>query len=123
MKAVISASANPLTAIARCKNGELIKDENLTLLWRDLCLEAVAVAQGCGIDIRPEEALDRIEMILRRTAANKSSMLQDVERGRRTEIDEITGEIVRSAREKGIEARMNLAMYLLVKNIDRGRGR
>jgi len=118
MKAIVNAAANPVTAIARCKNGELLKDENLSLLWRDLCLEAVAVARGCGLDIEPEEALDRTEEILRRTAANKSSMFQDVERGKRTEIEEITGELVRSAKEKGVEARMNLAMYLLVKSID-----
>ncbi len=123
MKAVINASANPVTAIARCRNGDLVKDESLMLLLRDLCMESVAIARSCGIDIAPEEALGRIEGILRRTAANKSSMLQDVERGRRTEIDEITGELVRSAREKGIEARMNLAMYLLVKSIDDRRPR
>ncbi|MDD1770569.1 MAG: 2-dehydropantoate 2-reductase [Methanomassiliicoccales archaeon] len=118
MKAVVNASANPLTAVARCRNAELLKNEHLALLWRDLCLEAAAVARGCGIDIQPEEALDRTEGILRKTAANKSSMLQDVERGKRTEIEEITGEIVKSAREKGIEAKMNLTMLLLVESID-----
>jgi 2-dehydropantoate 2-reductase len=123
VKAIGNAAANPLTAIARCKNGELLKDENLSLLLRDLCLEGVTVAQGCGLDIDPEEELELLENTLRRTAANKSSMLQDVERGRTTEIEEITGELVRFGREKGIEARMNLTMYLLVKSMDEKRTR
>jgi 2-dehydropantoate 2-reductase len=118
VKAIANASVNPPTAILRCKNGDLLREESLSLLWRDLCLEAAAVARACGIDIQPEEALDRVEDTLRRTAGNKSSMLQDIEKGRRTEIDEITGEIVRGAKDKGLEARMNLAMMLLIETIE-----
>jgi 2-dehydropantoate 2-reductase len=48
-------------------------------------------------------------------------MLQDVEAGRRTEIDVINGAIIRSAERHGIDAPMNRAMFALVKGLERGR--
>ena len=46
-------------------------------------------------------------------------MLQDVERGKRTEIDFINGAIVRKAEELGLEAPYNRALMLLIKSLER----
>jgi len=48
------------------------------------------------------------------TGANRSSMLQDVEAGRPTEIDAISGAVAREAERRGVAAPMNQAMTLLV---------
>jgi 2-dehydropantoate 2-reductase len=54
------------------------------------------------------------------TGANRSSMLQDVEAGRPTEIDAISGAVVREAERHGVAAPMNQAMTLLVGSIANG---
>ena len=45
-------------------------------------------------------------------------MLQDLQAGKRTEIDAITGEIIRLAKEHGIETPSNEAVYALVKALE-----
>jgi 2-dehydropantoate 2-reductase len=55
--------------------------------------------------------------VLRTTAANRSSMLQDVERSKRTEIDQINGELVRRGEAKGIPMPVNRALWALVRSM------
>ena len=64
--------------------------------------EAVAVAQALGYDIDFEERIDTILALLEKAGPSKASMLQDVEAGRRTEIDVINGAVVRAADERGV---------------------
>jgi len=80
--------------------------------------EAVALAAAEGLAISGEEALEQVLSVAEKTAANTSSMLQDVLRGRKTEIEAINGYIVRQAREHGINTQINEALYLLVKIAD-----
>jgi 2-dehydropantoate 2-reductase len=116
-KAIINAAVNPLTAIARCKNGRILKDESLLRLAEMACLEGEKVAKACGIELGDETMFERTKLVLRRTSENKSSMLQDVERRKRTEIDEISGEIVRWADASGVETPVNRTLWLLVRSI------
>jgi len=116
-KAIINSAINPLTAIARCKNGRILKDKNLLELAEMACLEGVMIAKACGVQLPEEETLDRLKSVLRKTSENKSSMLQDVEKKRRTEIDEITGELVRRGQTVGMDAGVNRTLCLLVLSI------
>jgi len=65
--------------------------------------EAVAVARRAGVAISFPEAVADLDRVARATAENRSSMLQDVERGRRTEVDAISGELLRRGRALGLE--------------------
>jgi 2-dehydropantoate 2-reductase len=55
--------------------------------------------------------------VARRTAANHSSMLQDVERGRPTEIDAICGEIIAEGERLGVETPVNRVLRDLVRGL------
>lgn len=116
-KAIINAAINPLTAIARCKNGRVLKDESLLKIARMACLEGEKIARAYGIRLGDEDMFERVKLVLRRTSENKSSMLQDLERRKRTEIDDISGELVRRAEVVGVEAPVNRTLWLLVKSI------
>ena len=116
-KAVINASINPITAFVRCRNGGVLKNEGLLALSELLCDEGVSVARAQGIDLSAEQTFEKVLEVLRRTAENRSSMLQDMERGKRTEVDDINGEIVRLGKEKGIDARANRALTLLIEGL------
>ena len=58
---------------------------------------------------------DRTILVAKRTAANRASMLQDLDRHHRTEIDAITGSIVRAAGRHRIPVPLNAALYALVR--------
>lgn len=121
LKGIVNASINPLTAIARCKNGRLLLDEDLLEVSRAACEEAAAVAAAAGIGLGGREPFGAVMDVLRRTAENRSSMLQDMERRKRTEIDEITGEIVRRGKELGVGCPVNHALWHLVRSLSQGR--
>lgn len=118
-KVIVNAGINPLTAINRCKNGVLLQDATLERALEDVCQEAVQVANAHGIDITAEESISQTKEVARLTAENKSSMLQDVEKGRRTEIDSICGAISILGEEKGIPTPVNSTLTAIVEGLER----
>jgi 2-dehydropantoate 2-reductase len=81
--------------------------------------EAVAVAKARGITLTYADPLQTVYDVAKKTGANRSSMLQDFDRGRETEIDFINGAIVREAAALGIPVPVNAALTRLVKALDR----
>ena len=65
-----------------------------------------------------EDAAEHVLAVARATAANRSSMGQDVDHGRRTEIDAINGAVVRQAESAGIPVPVNRALTALVKTLE-----
>ncbi|MEM0449268.1 MAG: 2-dehydropantoate 2-reductase [Methanomassiliicoccales archaeon] len=119
IKAIVNSAINPLTAIVRCKNGKLLQDEDLRELCHAVCREGEAIAKACGRDLGDKDPFALALDILRKTAENRSSMLQDVEKRRRTEIEEITGELVRKGEENGVQAQVNKTLWHLIRSLSR----
>lgn len=119
LKAIINTSINPLTAIHRVANGRLLSDPSLLAQMRAACKEAESVAIAEGVSLGTNEVWPLVENVARMTASNRSSMLQSIERGQRTEIDAITGEILATARRHGISCPTNTALFGAVKKLER----
>ncbi|HUR67655.1 MAG TPA: 2-dehydropantoate 2-reductase, partial [Candidatus Thermoplasmatota archaeon] len=117
-KVVVNASINPLTAITGLQNGALLALAPLRELMQRVAEEAIDVARAEGAPLPDDDLLARARKVAELTAANKSSMLQDVERGRRTEIDAICGEIVARGLKHGVDTPINLTLCALVKGIE-----
>ncbi|MFV9510001.1 ketopantoate reductase family protein [Tepidibacillus sp. LV47] len=92
-KLVINAVINPLTALFEVKNGELLEDPYLKTLMNQLLREIDHVLKKAKIPI-DENIAQGIEQVCILTRKNESSMLQDLKRGRITEIDSITQPII-----------------------------
>jgi 2-dehydropantoate 2-reductase len=101
-KALVNAAINPVTALEGVTNGRLLEEPYRSRAGR-LLREAQRAASRAGFEFSDTEADAELERVLRATAANRSSMLQDVERGRPTEVDAISGEILRVARAHGLD--------------------
>ena len=114
-KGVVNAAINPLTALWRVPNGELLTTPERRGLLVDLVAEAAAVARARGITLPLADPLAHTEHICRVSAANHSSMLQDIEHGRPTEIDSINGVIVCEGRRLGVPMPLNEVMWRLVR--------
>jgi len=118
MKAIVNACINPVTTLLRRENGCLLAPE-LTNLIEEVCREAVNVARAWEVDIEEEEAFAKVMEVVRETSTNRSSMLQDLERGRRTEIDDITGSITLRGDGRNVNVPVNRALWSLVRSAGR----
>ena len=114
-KLVINAAINPLTALLKVTNGELLERPSARALMGALANEATHVAHAENITLPFDDPVAAVEMVARKTAANQSSMLQDVLRGTPTEIDAICGAIVKVAEKHQLEVPMNWMCWQLVK--------
>jgi 2-dehydropantoate 2-reductase len=116
-KLVVNAALNPLGALAARTNGAVATDPDLSPLAQILAAEAAGVAAAEGFDVgNPWET---VEAAARASAANRNSMLQDLDAGRPTEIDAISGGILRRARAHGIAVPLTETVLRLVRGRER----
>lgn len=117
-KLIINVGINALTAITRLNNGRLVEFEGTRRILREAVTEATRIAKRKRIKLIYDDPLAKVEAVCEATTTNISSMLQDVLKKRRTEIDFINGVIVRQAQELGIPAPVNSILLDLVKTIE-----
>ena len=123
-KLVISSAINPLTALLRVPNGALLERPGARALMGALARETAAVAQALGISLPFTDSTSTgsvqaaVEAVAQQTAANHSSMLQDVQRGAQTEIDAICGAVVRAGEQAGVPTPVNRVMWQMLGRFD-----
>jgi 2-dehydropantoate 2-reductase len=119
-KLIFNAATNPVGALTGLTHGRVCEDPALRRLVSGLVDEgkAVAAAQQIVLDADPEELIDHAAKP-EVAYDHKSSMLQDVEARRETEIDYLNGGIARFGREHGVPTPLNEAILALVKGLER----
>lgn len=113
-KLVINAAINPLTALLRVANGELLNRPSALELMRHLAWEVAEVALAEKIKLPFDDPVAMVEEVARKTAANQSSMLQDVLRNAKTEIDAICGAVVKIGEKHHIGTPANKICWQVV---------
>jgi 2-dehydropantoate 2-reductase len=116
-KLVVSSALNPLTALLRIKNGEILEQPTALGLMGALAYETSSVAKKLGVVLPFKDPQQAVEEVAHRTAENLSSMLQDVLRGAPTEIDAINGAVVQLADKYNLQVPVNRTILSLVKAI------
>ena len=116
-KLAINCAINPLTAIHQCLNGELAEEKYRSIL-DSIIEEVVAVMNAENIPVNQEQLIQTIDNVISATATNKSSMHQDIFYHRQTEIDFITGYVVRKAQQHGIAVPANAKLYKQIKTLE-----
>jgi 2-dehydropantoate 2-reductase len=116
-KLLVNVGINPLTAILRIKNGEL---PNLPSAWNLAVAaaaetQAVARASGISLNVDPEA---RLQEVCIATAANRSSMLQDILAGRRTEIEALNAQVAARGASHGIPTPVNHTLTQLIRALE-----
>jgi len=118
-KLMINVGINAITALTGIRNGLIPRVEEGRELCRAAVEEAMLVARAQGITIR-EDMVERVLSVAVATSVNRSSMGQDADRRKRTEIDAINGAIVRLGREAHIETPVNRTLTHLIKIMEAG---
>jgi len=121
-KLFINCVINPITALTRQENG-IVLSLPLQETVQSIIGEAVGVAAEEGIAADERKVLDIVSSVAGKTAGNTSSMLQDVLKGRMTEIDSINGYIIAQAKKHDLKVPVNEALFALVKSASSGKNR
>ncbi|WP_248281374.1 2-dehydropantoate 2-reductase [Azoarcus sp. TTM-91] len=112
-KLLVNLALNPLTAVFRVPTGALLEAPYPPYV-EALVAEAWPVLRRAGLTLDEAQARERVWAVVRATAANRTSMLQDLLAGRRTELDAITGVLLHMAQAQGAEVPTHRALHRLV---------
>ncbi len=115
-KLLINIGINAITALTGIKNGQLPDLAITRELSSAAVKEAVQVAAALNVAISPD-AVETVFKVAKATAVNRSSMGQDVDNRRETEISAINGFIVREARRLGLETPVNHTLTALIETL------
>lgn len=110
-KLAINCAINPLTVKYRCRNGELLDNPLAASTMQAVIDEIVQFSEQTGRGAWVKDLLQQTRQVAADTALNRSSMLQDALAGRSTELDFITGELLRRAQEVNISLPANQKLY------------
>ena len=138
-KLVANSMGNGLQAITGLSSREMARNPEVRRLTIRLAAEAVEVGKALGLQLVPiggkdpevwlaagrGEGLEELELSIleaseRYEESGRSSTAQDMEKGRRLEIEYLNGHVVNKAREAGVEVRVNAALVSAVKAVERG---
>jgi len=117
-KVIINAVINSLTAVLRMKNRGVYLSNSARKLAEMIIEEICKIAARKGIQIDPKEMINIVMKVAKNTGENISSTLQDVLRGKKTEMDFICGAIVREAKKMKINVPICETLYYLIKIIE-----
>ncbi len=117
IKAIINSSINPLTAFFGCKNGYLLENPLLERITELVCKESISIASSQGISLSPLEIIEKTKEVIRNTAMNHSSMLQSIQKGKKTEINAINGKLVKIGIHHKIDTPLNRILTELITRL------
>ncbi len=122
-KLVVNSALNPLGALLRETNEVFAEREPAREVFLSVIRESAGVASAMGIPLPYDDPAEHALGVVRGTAGNRCSMLQDLENHRPTEIDAINGAIVRAAAKTDVPAPWNGMLVQLIKAAEKGEGK
>ena len=105
LKAIINSAINPIAALHNLKNGQLSESKYWKSV-RELLTESMNIAKENNVQFS-KNPLEETKKIISKTPENLCSMLQDLKKGQKTEINEINGIIVRIGHVKNLDTTLN----------------
>lgn len=118
-KQMYSVAFKPMAALTGLRVGELGAHQDTMDLMEDIVREVAAVADAKGIDLPTDDPINKLHRRVEEVADAKSSMLQDVENQRKTEIDQINGAIIEYGEEVDVDTPVNRMLTALVRGKER----
>ena len=117
-KLCLAATAAPLTAVLRCTVADLLTSSEAHRLLRQLFDEIVLIAHAEGATLDPTTTWQHAVDTFTKVGRHQTSMAVDVAKGRRTEIEAMSGELVRLGQRHGISAPGHAMMQRLITAIE-----
>jgi 2-dehydropantoate 2-reductase len=121
-KFMINVGLNPASMVMRAPYGVFQSSPEAQALMEDLMREVVVLAQAAGVNLTEQDVADWYPFLDSMSPQGKSSMLQDVEAGRRTEAEMFGGKVVELGRRYGIPTPVNQALLHIVRVLEQAGG-
>lgn len=117
-KFMLNVGVNQVTAVTRAPYGKVTSIETNLTLFREAMTEVLTIAKVSGIDLREEDIEEFVDLMSHFSPNSKTSMLQDVEAGRRTEADYFAGTVVEMGKKLNISTPVNHVLYCIIKSTE-----
>jgi 2-dehydropantoate 2-reductase len=117
-KFMINVGVNQASAVLRAPYGVFHASADARALMRSLMMEVVAVAEKTGIDLKEKDIDEWEGILIGLSPAGKTSMLQDVESGRKTEVEIFAGKVVTLAAANALTAPVNETIRRIIAVIE-----
>jgi 2-dehydropantoate 2-reductase len=117
-KFMVNVGTNQASAVLRAPYGVFQSNADARDLMRSLMEEVVALAPEAGIDLGTKDVDEWVEILAKLSPAGKTSMLQDVEAGRKTEVALFAGRIVELGRKYNVPTPVNATIQRIIKVIE-----
>jgi len=114
-KLITNAALNAISAVVRAPYGDIVAIPESRETVRQLVEECVAVARADGVSLPDVDFVEMVWRFAEKVARVYSSTAQDLERGKRTEIDALNGFVVRRGATLGVRTPVNQSLLALVK--------
>ncbi|HII95892.1 MAG TPA: 2-dehydropantoate 2-reductase [Candidatus Methanofastidiosum sp.] len=112
-KVIINSAINNLASILDGENGILL-NETLIEIVKEITAEGKTILQKEGIDIS-DDIFEKTVDVIKNTSKNINSTLSDLRKGKRTEIDYISGKIIELGDKLNMPASYNKALFSMIK--------
>jgi 2-dehydropantoate 2-reductase len=119
-KFMINVGMNQASAVMRAPYGVFQTSQDARALMRALMQEVIALAQAADVNLSEADIEDWCAILQTLSPKGKTSMLQDIEAGRQTEVDVFAGKVVALGRERGIATPVNAAMLHAIRVLECG---
>jgi len=115
VKFVMLVGLSGATGLTRMPLGAVLADEDTRSMFRSLLEETTVVGRAAGVDFSADFVEDRFKFAQQMPYGMKASMLHDLERGNKLELDWLAGRVVALGREHKIATPMNASIYAALK--------
>ena len=117
-KFLVNVGINQMSAVLRGTYGLFQENAHAKKLMHDTMLEVVEMSKAVGVNLS-EDSIDIFTNILMTLSPeNKTSMLQDVDAKRVTEVDMLAGKMIEMGKHYGVPVPMNEVLFSMIKAIE-----
>ncbi len=117
-KLLVNSSINPVGAIFNLKNGEILKNKAARGIMLKAAEEVFHLCRLRKTKLFYKNPFKMVIDVCKRTSENKNSMLQDLAKGRKTEVESISGAVVKEAGKFHLKLPVNETLYSIIKSQD-----
>ncbi|MFP4409506.1 MAG: ketopantoate reductase family protein [Spirochaetaceae bacterium] len=114
-KFMLNVGINQLSAVLGAPYGIFQKEESAKRLLRSAMIEVVAIAEAEGVNLHPNDIEPWFDIVATLSPEGKTSMLQDIEAGRKTEVEMFAGTVVALGKKHAILTPLNEALLEMVR--------
>jgi 2-dehydropantoate 2-reductase len=121
-KFMVNVGMNQASAVMRIPYGGFQRFPQAQAVMEVLMREVIALAQVLGVDLQPRDVDDWYPVMATLSAEGKTSMLQDIEAGRKTEVEMFAGKVIELGRQHGVPTPANQLILDIIQVLERAGG-